>query len=138
VHHVNAPDKPIVIELNINIEQEVVYRLAADAGRRLIATRIFSDGARKSFCFAPVGRCAAGAVHGGPCWRRRAIRPMPPRAGRAGGELPTGYLGLWAPRRPISSGMVEDLNIKRKAVYAQRARPSMPRWRPMPSPPAAT
>jgi len=28
---VNAPDKPIVIELNINITQEVVYRLAADA-----------------------------------------------------------------------------------------------------------
>jgi hypothetical protein len=29
---VNAPDKPIVIELNINIKQEVVYRLARDAG----------------------------------------------------------------------------------------------------------
>jgi len=28
---VNAPDKPIVIELNINITQEVIYRLAADA-----------------------------------------------------------------------------------------------------------
>ena len=28
---VNAPDKPIVIELNINIRQEVVYRLAEDA-----------------------------------------------------------------------------------------------------------
>lgn len=28
---VNAPDEPIVIELNINITQEVIYRLAADA-----------------------------------------------------------------------------------------------------------
>lgn len=28
---VNAPDKPIVIELNINIRQEVIYRLAQDA-----------------------------------------------------------------------------------------------------------
>ncbi|GGC17613.1 hypothetical protein GCM10011371_01400 [Novosphingobium marinum] len=28
---VNAPDEPIVIELNINIKQEVIYRLAADA-----------------------------------------------------------------------------------------------------------
>jgi hypothetical protein len=28
---VNAPDKPIVIELNINIRQEVIYRLADDA-----------------------------------------------------------------------------------------------------------
>mgnify|MGYP004525318047 CR=1 FL=1 len=29
---VNAPEEPIVIELNINIKQEVIYRLAADAG----------------------------------------------------------------------------------------------------------
>jgi hypothetical protein len=28
---VNAPDKPIVIELNVNIRQEVIYRLAQDA-----------------------------------------------------------------------------------------------------------
>lgn len=27
---VKAPDKPIVIELNINITQEVIYRLADD------------------------------------------------------------------------------------------------------------
>ena len=27
---VTAPDKPIVIELNINITQEVIYRLAGD------------------------------------------------------------------------------------------------------------
>ena len=32
---VNAPDKPIVIELNINIKHEVVYRLAADAGNTI-------------------------------------------------------------------------------------------------------
>lgn len=32
---VKAPDKPIVIELNINIKQEVVYRLAADAGQTI-------------------------------------------------------------------------------------------------------
>lgn len=28
---VAAPDKPIVIELNVNIRQEVIYRLAAEA-----------------------------------------------------------------------------------------------------------
>ena len=28
---VTAPDKPIVIELNVNIRQEVIYRMAADA-----------------------------------------------------------------------------------------------------------
>jgi outer membrane murein-binding lipoprotein Lpp len=27
---VNAPEEPIVIELNINITQEVIYRLAED------------------------------------------------------------------------------------------------------------
>lgn len=32
---VEAPDKPIVIELNINIKQEVVYRLSADAGNTI-------------------------------------------------------------------------------------------------------
>lgn len=32
---VNAPDEPIVIELNINITQEVIYRLAADAGNTI-------------------------------------------------------------------------------------------------------
>ena len=34
---VKAPDKPIVIELNINIKQEVVYRLAADANKSIEA-----------------------------------------------------------------------------------------------------
>ncbi len=29
---VNAPEEPIVIELNVNIRQEVIYRLAQDAG----------------------------------------------------------------------------------------------------------
>ena len=32
---VEAPDKPIVIELNINIKQEVIYRLAQDAGNTI-------------------------------------------------------------------------------------------------------
>jgi len=36
---VNAPDKPIVIELNINIKQEVIYRLAADAGNTIDSNR---------------------------------------------------------------------------------------------------
>ena len=33
--NVTAPDKPIVIELNVNIRQEVIYRLAADAERTI-------------------------------------------------------------------------------------------------------
>jgi hypothetical protein len=33
---VTAPDKPIVIELNINIKQEVIYRLADDANKTIV------------------------------------------------------------------------------------------------------
>jgi hypothetical protein len=33
--NVQTPDKPIVIELNINIRQEVIYRLAADAANTI-------------------------------------------------------------------------------------------------------
>ena len=32
---VTAPDKPIVIELNINITQEVIYRLAEDVRQNI-------------------------------------------------------------------------------------------------------
>jgi len=32
---VTAPDKPIVIELNINISQEVIYRLADDVRQNI-------------------------------------------------------------------------------------------------------
>ena len=32
---VETPDKPIVIELNINIKQEVIYRLSADAAQTI-------------------------------------------------------------------------------------------------------
>ena len=32
---VNAPSEPIVIELNINITQEVIYRLADDVRRNI-------------------------------------------------------------------------------------------------------
>ena len=33
--NVNAPSEPIVIELNINIRQEVIYRLAEDAANTI-------------------------------------------------------------------------------------------------------
>lgn len=34
---VNAPNEPIVIELNINITQEVIYRLAGDVQQNIEA-----------------------------------------------------------------------------------------------------
>ena len=38
------------------------------------------------------------------------------------GEKPDGYLGFVTPPSPAVRAMVEDLNIKRKAVYADKAR----------------
>jgi hypothetical protein len=32
---VKAPEKPIVIELNVNIKQEVIYRLSGDAAQTI-------------------------------------------------------------------------------------------------------
>lgn len=32
---VNAPEEPIVIELNVNIRQEVIYQLAGDANNTI-------------------------------------------------------------------------------------------------------
>lgn len=46
-------------------------------------------------------------------------------AARAAGEIgekPDGYLGFVTPPSPAVRAMVEDLNIKRKAVYADKAR----------------
>ena len=33
--NIAAPEKPIVIELNVNIRQEVIYRLAEDAANTI-------------------------------------------------------------------------------------------------------
>ena len=40
------PNEPIVIELNINIRQEVIYRLAEDAANTIDENAVFFDGLR--------------------------------------------------------------------------------------------
>ena len=37
------------------------------------------------------------------------------------GEMPTGYLGIVGGSNPELKRLVDDINIKRKAVYAERA-----------------
>lgn len=37
------------------------------------------------------------------------------------GEMPTGYLGIVGASNPELKRLVDDINIKRKAVYAERA-----------------
>ncbi len=43
------------------------------------------------------------------------------RAGGLVGEKPDGYLGFVVPPTPSIKALVDDLNIKRKALYTQRA-----------------
>jgi uncharacterized protein len=38
------------------------------------------------------------------------------------GETPTGYLGFVTPPTPAIKALVDDINIKRKAVYTEQAR----------------
>jgi uncharacterized protein YdbL (DUF1318 family) len=57
------------------------------------------------------------------CWRGAQGRdPAYPAARGAGqvGEMPNGYLGVVTPGADVKR-MVDDLNIRRKAVYAERA-----------------
>jgi len=43
------------------------------------------------------------------------------RAAGQVGEMPTGYLGIVGASTPEPKRLVDDINIKRKAVYAERA-----------------
>lgn len=43
------------------------------------------------------------------------------RAAGQVGEMPTGYLGIVGTATPDLKRLVDDINIKRKAVYAERA-----------------
>jgi uncharacterized protein len=43
------------------------------------------------------------------------------RTGGLVGEMPNGYLGFVTPPSPAIKALVEDINIKRKAVYTQQA-----------------
>jgi hypothetical protein len=96
---VTAPDKPIVIELNINIKQEVIYRLAADAATRSTRTRTYSDGHHDedSPTRMPHPFSAAGLS-------RSRLARLPPSAARSGlcrgaRRRPGGREDGWLPRR---------------------------------------
>jgi uncharacterized protein len=43
------------------------------------------------------------------------------RSGGLIGELPTGYIGFVTPPSPAIKVLVDDINIKRKAVYTEQA-----------------
>lgn len=63
----------------------------------------------------------AGLVLAGPAQAQRDPAYAAARAAGHVGEKLDGYLGFVTPPNPELKALVEDLNIKRKAVYAQQA-----------------
>lgn len=62
-----------------------------------------------------------GALLAGPAQAQRDPAYSAARAAGEVGEKADGYLGFVVPPSPALKALVEDLNIKRKAVYAQQA-----------------
>ena len=62
-----------------------------------------------------------GVVLAGPVLAQRDPAYSAARAAGQVGEKSDGYLGFVVPPSPAVKALVEDLNIKRKAVYAQQA-----------------
>eukprot|EP01037_Dinobryon_pediforme_P007818 gene7818-7884_t len=100
---VKAPDKPIVIELNVTIKQEVVYRLAGSLAALAPALLLL------------VAPQIAGAQARDPVYAAA-------RAEGKVGEQVNGYLGFVVPAAPDLRKVIEDINIKRRAVYAEKAK----------------
>ena len=69
-----------------------------------------------------LGGVVLGAlVTAGPALAQRDPAYAAARAAGEVGEKADGYLGFVVPPSPAVKALVEDLNIKRKAVYAQQA-----------------
>ena len=69
-----------------------------------------------------LGAVVLGAlVMAGPALAQRDPAYAAARAAGEVGEKADGYLGFVVPPNPAVKALVEDLNIKRKAVYAQQA-----------------
>jgi uncharacterized protein YdbL (DUF1318 family) len=77
---------------------------------------------RKSARSALVGAVALGlAISGGAQAQSRDPAYAAARAAGQVGEKMDGYLGIVSSATPELRAVVDDLNIKRKAVYAQKA-----------------
>ena len=58
---------------------------------------------------------------GGAAWAQRDPAYAAARAAGQVGEKTDGYLGYPSPPTPALRSMIEDLNIKRRAVYSEKA-----------------
>lgn len=68
-----------------------------------------------------LGGVALGGLVTSPALAQRDPAYAAARAAGEVGEKVDGYLGFVVPPNPAVKALVEDLNIKRKAVYAQQA-----------------
>ena len=117
---VKAPDKPIEINLNVTIQQEVLVRLQRDV-QQLIqqnpqafppAPPSHEDGRGFGAGVAAVASVSGGAVAGG---RRGAI------AAGAVGERYDGYMGVVGAPPPRFSDRSRAINIRRRTLYIELA-----------------
>lgn len=71
--------------------------------------------------FVPVAIAAALGLLSAPAWAQRDPAYNAARAAGQVGEKLDGYLGIIGGGNPALRAIVDDINIKRKAVYAQKA-----------------
>ena len=76
---------------------------------------------RSRFWFA-MGAAALALTSAGSAWAQRDPAYAAARSGGQIGEKMDGYLGHVTPPTPAVRAMVEDLNIKRRALYSEKAR----------------
>ena len=103
---VTAPEKPIEINLNVNVKQEVLVRLQRDAEE--IIQNNAAGLAIAAIGATGIARAQSGAV-------AAAIQQG------AVGERADGYLGIRGSASEAVRAEVEQINIKRRAVYTERA-----------------
>jgi uncharacterized protein YdbL (DUF1318 family) len=118
------PDKPIVIELNINIKQEVVdialLGCQPDDPQQQQGHFLRWHVHSKSSALKVAAAFAVAGMNPPPRWRSATRHGAPPRAAGQVGEKVDGYLGYVVPPSPSLKAVIDELNIKRKAVYAEK------------------
>lgn len=71
---------------------------------------------------AGIAACAAFGLVAGPALAQRDPAYAAAREAGKVGEQPDGYLGIVGAADPALQRLVDDINIKRRAVYAEKAK----------------
>lgn len=90
-------------------------------GRILQMTKTMQTTTIRRMALAAAAAAMALGGLAGPAWAQRDPAYEAARAAGKVGEKMDGYLGIVGAATPELRKMVDDINIKRKAVYAQKA-----------------